>query len=345
MAAEIAEQPEAVAATMRALAPQVPGLRRLLGRRRLVFFARGSSDSVATYGRYLTETAAARPAALGAPSLATLYGTEPNLRDTVAVLISQSGGTVELVEVAGWARRHGARTVALTNTEGSPLALACDHALVTAAGAERAVPATKTYVTALAATAILVAAASSAKAGRALLGSLDVVPHEIAALLTATLAAPELETAAGLLADAHALVVGSRGLCLATGTELALKVAETCRLPCLGLSSADLQHGPLAALGPAVPLLVVAAATGPTLPGLLAAIRAARLAAAPVLVLGVPPTLRESADVALPGTTLPEQIAPLAAVVPGQLLAEAAARRRGRDPDAPFGLAKVTQTA
>lgn len=345
MAAEIAEQPAAVAATLRDLTPRVVGLRRLVAERRLIFFARGSSDSVATYGRYLTEIAAGRPAALGVPSLATLYRTEPDLRDTVAVLVSQSGNTGELVEVAAWARRCGARTVALTNTAGSPLAATCDDALVTTAGVERAVPATKTYLTALAATAILVGAACSEAAGRMLLTALAAVPDEIAALLTATLAAPELGAASQLLADSHGLVVSSRGLCLATGAELALKFTETCRLPSLGLSSADLQHGPLAALGPTVPLVVAAPSTGPTLAGLLATLRAARTAGAPSVVLGVPDELRRSADVALPGTRLPEVVAPLAAVVPGQLLAEATARRRGLDPDAPFGLRKVTQTA
>jgi len=41
---------------------------------------------------------------------------------------------------------------------------------------------------------------------------------------------------------------------------------------------------------------------------------------------------------------LPEEVAPLALVVPGQLMVEALARRLGLDPDAPPGLAKVTQT-
>ena len=49
-------------------------------------------------------------------------------------------------------------------------------------------------------------------------------------------------------------------------------------------------------------------------------------------------------DVAVAGPRLPEVIAPLALVVPGQLLVESLARRFGLDPDAPRGLKKVTQT-
>jgi glutamine---fructose-6-phosphate transaminase (isomerizing) len=41
---------------------------------------------------------------------------------------------------------------------------------------------------------------------------------------------------------------------------------------------------------------------------------------------------------------LPEALGPLATILPGQLLAEAVARRRGYDPDAPPGLHKVTLT-
>lgn len=47
----------------------------------------------------------------------------------------------------------------------------------------------------------------------------------------------------------------------------------------------------------------------------------------------------------LPGPRLPEWLAPIGLIVPGQLLTEALARRLGIDPDAPRGLGKVTQTA
>lgn len=89
------------------------------------------------------------------PSLATLYRAGLDLRDVVAVGISQSGGTAEIVEALDDARRCGARTVAVTNVADSPLALGADLALVTAAGREVAVPATKTYTAQLVALAVL----------------------------------------------------------------------------------------------------------------------------------------------------------------------------------------------
>jgi glucosamine--fructose-6-phosphate aminotransferase (isomerizing) len=42
---------------------------------------------------------------------------------------------------------------------------------------------------------------------------------------------------------------------------------------------------------------------------------------------------------------LPEALSPAALVLPGQLLAEAVAQRRGLDPDAPRGLTKITLTS
>jgi hypothetical protein len=61
-------------------------------------------------------------------------------------------------------------------------------------------------------------------------------------------------------------------------------------------------------------------------------------------VHGGGPALAAACTTALPGPDLPEPLAPLALVVPGQLAAEALSRRLGLDPDAPGGLAKVTQT-
>jgi len=49
-------------------------------------------------------------------------------------------------------------------------------------------------------------------------------------------------------------------------------------------------------------------------------------------------------SLAAAGDDLPEALSPLLYVLPGQLVAEAVARRLGRNPDAPEGLTKVTLT-
>src|SRR6476646_434561 len=146
MRSEIAEQPQALQATLDSLLPRIDEV-RALGRqtRQLLFIARGTSDNAAVYGRYLVEAHAGRLAALAAPSIATTYKRKLDLDGVLAVAISQSGRTEEIVETLAWARDCGARTVGVTNGGAdSPLAQVADLALCTVAGEEKAVPATKT---------------------------------------------------------------------------------------------------------------------------------------------------------------------------------------------------------
>jgi glucosamine--fructose-6-phosphate aminotransferase (isomerizing) len=112
----------------------------------------------------------------------------------------------------------------------------------------------------------------------------------------------------------------------------------------MGMSGADLQHGPIAVVDAETPALLVAAADGPVLPGVRALAGRVRSAGADAYAITADAELAAACTAALPGTDLPEHLAPMALVVPGQLLVEALARAKGIDPDAPRGLRKVTQT-
>jgi|RhiMethySRZTD1v2_1073278.scaffolds.fasta_scaffold270441_1 glutamine---fructose-6-phosphate transaminase (isomerizing) len=363
MRAEIAEQPEALRRTFDALLPEVADL-QALGRstHQVLFVARGSSDNAAVYGQYLCSARAGRLASLAAPSLATVYHADLDLGGVLAVAVSQSGATEEIVTTLDWARRHGARTVAVTNMAGSPLAEIADVTLLTQAGQELAVPATKTYTTQLAAMAVLAHALGDAAARGGTGGSegaaagaggpgaeaggvgaeeLLGVPEAVGAMLGVADAAQEL---AGRLVDVDALVVSGRGFAYSTALEVALKLKETCYLTAVGLSYADLVHGPIAILDRRTPAVLVAASDGPMLPEMTALARRIAGAGADVHGIGGDGEFAAACRSAIPGTSLPEHLAPFALVVPGQLLAEALARARGLDPDAPRGLDKVTQT-
>ncbi len=69
-----------------------------------------------------------------------------------------------------------------------------------------------------------------------------------------------------------------------------------------------------------------------------------RRGAAAVIGIGGDEAFAGAVDVRVPGPSLPELVAPLALIVPAQLIVETLARRLGLDPDAPRGLNKVTQT-
>lgn len=353
MRTEIGEQPEALRSTLDSLLPRVPEVEALAREtRQVLFIARGSSDNAAVYGRYLVESHAGRLSTLAAPSIATVYHRKLDLSGVLAVAISQSGRTEEIVETLDWAADCGARTIAVTNGAGSPLAAAAELALITVAGDELAVPATKTYTTQLAALAVLgigLAAirptGGDAPSAETAWSDLRRVPDEVAGLIEATESAEAFPAIIEELATVPGTVVSGRGIAFGTALELALKLKEACYLHAMGLSYADLLHGPIAVVDERTPAILVAADSGPTLPGTIALAHRVTGAGARAYGVGGGTGLAEACSHALPGSRLPEWVAPLALIVPGQLLVEALARRLGLDPDVPRGLGKVTQTA
>src|SRR5215831_12682480 len=136
MRQEIEQQPAALRATIDALLPRRAEVAALAAETSTVLFiARGTSDNAAVYGSYLIQAHAGRLTALAAPSIATTYRARVDLRGVLAVALSQSGRTEEIVETLEWARDCGARTLAITNGgPSSPLAEAAKVALCTEAG-------------------------------------------------------------------------------------------------------------------------------------------------------------------------------------------------------------------
>src|SRR4029453_14329875 len=172
-------------------------------------------------------------------------------------------------------------------------------------------------------------------------GGLGRGPEAVAGMLEL---GPAVERLAERLVEVETLVVSGRGFAYSTALEVALKLKETCYLTAVGLSYADLVHGPIAIVDAGTPALLVAAADGPMLPDMTALARRIAEAGADVYGIGGDATFAAACKATLPGPPLPEYLAPFALIVPGQLLAEALARAKGIDPDAPRGLRKVTQT-
>jgi glutamine---fructose-6-phosphate transaminase (isomerizing) len=339
MRTEIGQQPAALRATIGALLPRAAEATALArGTRQVLFIARGTSDNAAVYGSYLIQAYAGRLATLASPSIATAYRSSVDLSGVLAVALSQSGKTEEIVETLAWARDCGAATLAITNGAASPLADTADVAFVTQAGTERAVPATKTFTTQLAALAVLAIGLGAGLDP----GELRQVPDAIEALL----AAPgDLDPIVTELAGDRGVVVSGRGLAYAAALELALKLKEACYLHAMGLSYADLLHGPIAVVDAHTPAILLAADSGPTLHGTVELAGRVTGAGARAYGIGGGDQLAAACTRALHGPRLPEWLAPLGLIVPGQLLTEALSRRLGLDPDHPRGLSKVTQTA
>jgi glutamine---fructose-6-phosphate transaminase (isomerizing) len=256
----------------------------------------------------------------------------------LAVALSQSGRTEEIVETLSWAGANGARTLAITNGGAeSPLARAAEVAFVTEAGIERAVPATKTFTTQLAALAVLALGLGAPLDA----GELRAAPDAIEQLLATDL---DLAPIVAELAKVPGAVVSGRGMAYAAALELALKLKEACYLHAMGLSYADLLHGPIAVVDADTPAIVMAAESGPTLAGTIDLAQRVTGAGARAYGIGGGRALAAACSRSLPAPALPEWLAPMGLIVPGQLLTEALARHLGLDPDSPRGLSKVTQT-
>ena len=338
MEAEIAEQP---AMLERLLAAGDADIRQVADavRRRdpsmVLLVARGTSDHAALYLKYLIEVRLGLPVGLCSPSAHTLYGASPWGTHTLVIGISQSGSSPDLVATLASARIAGATTLAVTNAPTSDLAKAAELTLDVHAGLEQSVAATKTY------TAELLTASRLVEAMQGLNSGARDVPAAAAAALddpTGTVAQVAHE-----LTEARNLVVTGRGFAYPTAREAALKLMETCYLPALAFSAADLRHGPFALLAPGVPVLVLAPA-GRTRTAMVELVEL--ISATGALAISVGPGPAPSGSVRHITTThdLAEDLAPIVDVIPLQRLALEIARAKGLNPDQPRSLRKVTET-
>lgn len=332
MAAEMSEQPERLRdlierrpALVRALGPLLQGI---VG---TVVVARGSSDHAATVGRYMLEMATRRPVGSASPSVLTLYDVDVRFEDHLVIGVSQSGRTPEIARYLEQASHNGGRTVAVTNDATSPLAAAADVVVNLGVGSEQAVPATKTVTAEIVGFALLASAAGT-DPGNAAWGRL---PLQVADVLAD---GEPMEELAEWLAGARRLATVARGLVFGAAQETALKLQETTSLLATAFSAADLRHGPIALAASGIPVLAMAH-PGPASDDVLDLCADLGGRGADVRLVG-------PFDQAVCGwdPAAPELLAPVLAVVRGQQLAHALARRLGVDPDHPSGLSKVTVT-
>jgi glutamine---fructose-6-phosphate transaminase (isomerizing) len=328
VAAQLGQDHEAYARLAQSLRAQPPSS--------LLTLARGSSDHAAHYLAYLVMARLGRLVTSLPMSLLTLYGSRLQAEGLVSLAFSQSGQSPDLVEPTRTLREHGARTVAFVNAEGSPLAAAAEHAIPLRAGIERSVAATKSYIAQLVAGARLVAEWQGDGELRAALLRLPEALEQAASL-------PWLD-AVDALKDADRLFVIGRGTGLAVALEAALKFKETCGIQAEAFSGAEVQHGPMALVDEGYPLLVFAP-RGPAQAGLLLLAAQMRERGARVLLAAPPADLPAGTPDALPlACSAHPDLDPIAVVQSFYPMVEALARARGRNPDQPKHLNKVTKT-
>jgi len=339
---EIFEQPAVLA---RLLASQTENIREIARRLRkqsprfIFLVARGTSDNAGLYAKYIWGAFNQLPLALAAPSLFSIYGKPPALKDALVVGISQSGQSPDIVSVMAEASRFGATTLAITNAAESPLAQAAQFVIDVDAGPEIAVAATKTYTAQLMVIAMLSAAWEASEARWSTLQCVPDLVHQTLALDTT------IERVAERYRYMEQCVVLGRGYNYATAFEWSLKMKELAYMIAEPYSSADFQHGPVAVVSQGFPVLAVvpSGAVFDDMMTLLTELVNERR----VELLAISDSEEALALARTPlrlPSGIPEWLSPLISIVPGQLFSYYLTRAKGYDPEAPRGLRKVTLT-
>ena len=157
MLREIFEQPTAIAETLAAYTEANclredtfrTALQALVGKESLLISASGSSRHAGLVGEILFEDLAGIPVDVEYAS-EYIYRSQHTHRHAGLLVISQSGETADTLTALREAKSRGLPTVAITNNPKSSMAVEADASLSTYAGAEQAIPATKSFTTQLA---------------------------------------------------------------------------------------------------------------------------------------------------------------------------------------------------
>jgi glucosamine--fructose-6-phosphate aminotransferase (isomerizing) len=265
-------------------------------------------------------------------SLLTRYQAPLVARGALAIAVSQSGQSPDVVEPIRYFGAGGATTVALVNDVDSPLAHTAHWTIGLHAGQERSVAATKSFIASLVAGARLVAHWQN---DAELLDALQSLPQALNG-------AAQMDWSAALevLAPVQHIMVVGRGTSFPVALEAALKFKETSALQAEAFSGAEIKHGPMALINDGYPLLIFAT-RGPAQAGLVQLAQEMRERGATVL-------LAAPADVAERNLTLPiaatADLDPVLAIEAFYVMAAQLSRVRGLDPDKPRHLNKVTKT-
>jgi len=309
---------------------------------RIIIAASGTSWHAALVGEYLIEELAQIPVEVEFAH-EFCYRNAPLERDTVLLVVSQSGETADTLAALREAKRRGHRALAIVNVVGSTIAREADGGIYMHAGPEIGVASTKAFVatlTVLALLAVHLGRLRDLSANRALeiLHALEAVPKQLESILARN---DSLKKLAKKYVKADDFFFLSRGYTFPIALEGALKLKEISYIHAEGYSAAEMKHGPIALIDPRTPtvFLVPQDSMYDKTMANLAMIRARK---GPIIALATEgdKQIRKVANdvIYLPPTL--EPIYPILAAVPLQLFAYHIAVARGCDVDKPRNLAK-----
>ena len=309
---------------------------------RIVIAASGTSWHAALVGEYLIEELAQIPVEVEFAH-EFCYRNAPIEKNTVLLVISQSGETADTLAALREAKRRGHKALAIVNVVGSTIARESDGGIYMHAGPEIGVASTKAFVSTLTILSLLAVHLGrlrnlSARRALEILHALEAVPKQLESILGQNNALKKL---AKKYAKADDFFFLSRGYTFPIALEGALKLKEISYIHAEGYSAAEMKHGPIALIDPKTPTVFVVPQDSmydKTMANL-AMIRARK---GPIIALATEgdKQIKKVADDVIYLPKALEPIYPILAAVPLQLFAYHIAVARGCDVDKPRNLAK-----
>ncbi|MFA7651417.1 MAG: glutamine--fructose-6-phosphate transaminase (isomerizing) [Synergistaceae bacterium] len=264
--------------------------------------------------------------------------------DTLAVFVSQSGETADTLHAARLAKAKGAKCIVVTNVRGSTIHREVGEALITPAGPEIGVAATKTFMAQITVLTLLGLYLSKLKnelcpeTEQRIVSALMDIPAKLASILEKE---KEIEAVARNFADARGFFFIGRGLAYPPALEGALKLKEISYLHAEAYPAGEMKHGPIALLDKELPVVALVPKND-LWEKTISNIEESMARNSPIIALateGDTEIEHYSKNVIFTPETEPE-LFPFIAVVPLQLFAYYIARQRGCDIDMPRNLAK-----
>jgi glutamine---fructose-6-phosphate transaminase (isomerizing) len=268
MAKEIAEEPEAVANTIRGrLSPEglvtIPELDSLVGDatsiNRVIFVACGTASYASMVGTYALEKWAGIPTSVEL-SHEFRYRDPAVDSSTLVVSVSQSGETMDTLMAVRYAKERGAKTLSICNTQGATIPRESDAALYTHAGPEVAVASTKAFLSQVVATYLLgmflgqARGKLSASESQSLANDLQALPAQLEVMVGT---GERIREMAKWMADTRSVLFLGRHVGYPVALEGALKLKELAYIHAEGFAAGELKHGPIALIEPGQVVFVI----------------------------------------------------------------------------------------
>ena len=353
MLKEIFEQPKSVRDSMRGRLNLKKGLislggikdyeKKLIGAKRIIITACGTSWHAGLVGEYLFENLARIPVEVEYAS-EFRYRNPIITQDDIIIAISQSGETADTLAAIKMAKQKGATILGICNVIGSTIPRETDAGSYTHAGPEIGVASTKAFtaqVTVLTLMALMIGykkgTISHTEYNRYMV-ELDQIPRKIESVLKLN---DQIKEIAEIYKDhTNALYLG-RGFEFPVALEGALKLKEISYIHAEGYPAAEMKHGPIALIDEEMPVIVMAS-NGPLYEKLVSNIQEVKARKGKIMAIVTEGDTRVKAIadhvIEIPQTN--EFLTPLISVIPLQLLSYHIAVMRNCNVDQPRNLAK-----